>query len=98
MRGHIATVCEKNQVIYNPKHTKRFVILKSERGYYKYAFEELHPFDEEEWALIGNLPGALPAMWEPTGDSSVSLFSGIDEITEAEKASSEYTLHFSEKL
>lgn len=82
------------QVIYNPEHIKRFVILKSEHGCYKYVYEILRQFDEEEWMYIGNHPRALPAMWEPVGDSRVSLFSGIEETLEAVKALPEYKLHF----
>lgn len=82
------------QVIYNPEHIKRFVILKSEHGYYTYVYEILHQFDEEEWMNIENQPGALPAMWEPVGDSHASLFSGIEEALEAVKALPEYKLHF----
>ncbi len=82
------------QVIYNPEHIKRFVILKSKHGYYKYVYEILRQFDEEEWMYIGNQPGALPAMWEPVGGSHVSLFSGIEETLEAVKALPEYKQHF----
>ncbi len=82
-------------VMYNSDNTKRFVILKSERGYYKYVYEILYQFDEEEWMYIGSQPEALPAMWEPTGSSSLSLFSDIDEIIKAVKALPEYRLHFS---
>ena len=88
---------ETVQVIYNPEHTKRFVILKSEHGYYKYVYQILHQFDEEEWLYTGSQPGALPAMWEPVGDSQVSIFSGIEETLEVIKALPEYKLHFSEE-
>ncbi len=33
-------------------------------------------------------------MWEPVGDSRVSLFFGIEETLEAVKALPEYKLHF----
>ena len=82
------------QVIYNPEHTERFVIVKSMRGYYKYAYEVLHQFDEEEWRYVGNQPGALPAMWETVGDGHTSLFSGLKEALSAIKALPEYKQHF----
>ena len=68
--------------------------MKSEHGYYKYVYEILHQFDEEEWMYIGSQPGAFPAMWEPVGDNCVSLFSGMEEALEAIKALPEYKLHF----
>ena len=36
------------KVIYNEEKTKRFILLKSVNGYYKYTYEELCLFDEEE--------------------------------------------------
>ena len=68
--------------------------MKSEHGYYKYVYEILHQFDEEEWMYIGSHPGALPAMWEQVGDNCVSLFSGMEEALEAIKALPEYKLYF----
>lgn len=82
------------QVIYNSDRSKRFIILKSEHGYYKYIYEVLHQFDEEERMYIGNRPGALPAKREPIGNSRVSLFSDVDGVPENMKASPEYKLHF----
>ena len=82
------------QVVYSPEHSERFIIMKSEHGYYKYVYEILHQFDEEEWMYIGSQLGALPAMWEPVGDNCVSLFSGMEEALEAIKALPEYKLHF----
>ena len=82
------------QVIYNPDCSKRFIVLKSEHGYYEYTYEILHQFDEEEWQYIGNQPGALPAMWEPIGNSCVSLFSDVDGAIEDIKVSPEYKLYF----
>ena len=82
------------RVVYNPEHSKRFIIMKSEHGYYKYVYEIPHQFDEEEWMYIGSQLGALPAMWEPVGDNCVSLFSGMEEALEAIKALPEYKLHF----
>ena len=82
------------RVIYNPEHTERFLILKSERGFYKYVYEKLCQFDEEDWTYIGNQPGALPAAWNMVGDHCVSLFSDIEEALEAIKALPEYKIYF----
>ena len=39
-------------VIYAPDKTKRFVLLKSDKGYFRFVYEELHPFTEEEWMYV----------------------------------------------
>lgn len=87
------------QVMYSPDRTKRFMILKSDGGYYKYCFEVLQAFDDDEWKYICEQPGALPAMWvQPAGNQGLSLFSGIKEVTDAVKALPEYELYFNSLL
>lgn len=39
-------------VLYTPDKTKRFVLLKSDKGYFRFVYEELHPFTEEEWMYV----------------------------------------------
>lgn len=81
-------------VIYNSEQTERFVILKCGHGCYRYVYETLHPFDEEEWNYIACQPGALPAMWKTMDHGGVSLFSDQIEAMEAVKALPEYQLRF----
>lgn len=33
------------RVVYNPEHSERFIIMKSEHGYYKYVYETLTEYD-----------------------------------------------------
>lgn len=91
-------VDEVVQVIYNPDRTKRFVILKSEQGYYKYAYEEIHAFDEEEWMYISKQPDALPAMWiQPGNDKGTSFYSSEEDAMKEIEASHEYKTYFLKK-
>ena len=67
------------KVIYNEEKTKRFIILKSSNGYYKYTYEELCVFDEEEWMYICNQENAVPAWWNPKDRSFAYSFFGTEE-------------------
>ena len=63
------------KVIYSQDKTNRFVVLKSEKGFYTYCFETIFPFDEEEWKYVSQDKDALPAQWEtPAVAASYSLF------------------------
>lgn len=85
------------EVIYNREQTKRFVILKSANGYYKYAYEELYAFDEEEWMYIGRQPDALPAMWmEPNCWQGTSFYFNYDDTLKEIRVTPEYQTYFSD--
>lgn len=66
-------------VLYSTDRTKRFVVLKSEKGFFKYEYEELTPFDEEEWRYVSRRPGALPAMWlPPISRQGISIYESFE--------------------
>ena len=67
------------KVIYNQEKTKRFILLKSVNGYYKYTYEELCVFNEEEWMYICNLENAVPACWNSMDRSFAYSFFGTEE-------------------
>lgn len=67
------------RVIYNEEKSRRFIVLKSVNGYFKYTYEELCVFDEEEWMYICNQENAVPAWWNPTDRSFAYSFFGTEE-------------------
>ena len=67
------------RVIYNEEKSRRFIVLKSVNGYFKYTYEELCVFDEEEWMYICNLENAVPAWWNPMDRSFAYSFFGTEE-------------------
>ena len=67
------------RVIYNEEKSKRFIVLKSINGYFKYTYEELCVFDEEEWMYICNQENAVPAWWNPMDRSFAYSFFGTEE-------------------
>ena len=84
------------KVIYSEEKTKRFIILKSINGYYKYTYEELCVCDEEEWMYICNMEDAAPAWWEPKDRSfAYSFFGAESEAMSALLQEPEYKQFFS---
>lgn len=83
------------KVIYSTDKTKRFIILKSTNGFYKYTYEEISVLDEDEWKYCCNDDNAYPAFWETRDKSSATSFFGTEnEAILSMKQESEYILHF----
>ncbi len=66
-------------VEYSADKTRRFILLKSDKGYYKYTYEELCVCDEEEWRYICNRENPCPAWWEPKDRDFAYSFFGTEE-------------------
>ena len=83
------------KVIYSSDKTKRFIILKSSNGFYKYTYEEICVLDEDEWKYCCDDANAYPAFWETRDKSSAYSFFGTEnEAFLSMKQESEYILHF----
>ncbi len=82
-------------VLYTPDKTKRFVLLKSDKGYFRFVYEELHPFTEEEWMYVSRGKNPVPAIWEPpAGWQGSSLFGTLEDTWKELKLSPEYKQYF----
>ena len=84
------------QVIYSKDKSKRFVVLKSNKGFFKYTYEEVCVFDELDWtshyAYIENIQ---PGWWESKDRSFAYSFFGTEqEAVEALKRETEYKQFF----
>lgn len=91
------TICgyEVVRVIYNKDNTKRFIVLKSEEGFYKYTYEEIEILDEDEWILCCNIPDACPAYWMPKDKAyAYSFFGTENEAVISLKQETEYLQYF----
>ena len=83
------------KVIYSSDKTKRFIILKSSNGFYKYTYEEICFLDEKEFRNLCNDYIEYPAFWETRDKSSATSFFGTEnEAFLSMKQESEYILHF----
>ena len=84
------------RVIYSNDKSKRFIILESNKGFFKYTYEEVCVFDELDWtshfAYIENIK---PGWWEPKDRAFAYSFFGTEEETlEALKRETEYKQFF----
>ena len=68
------------KVIYNKDNSKRFVILESKKGFFKYTYEEICVFDELDWnSHFGYVDGIKPGWWEPKDHSFTYSFFGTEK-------------------
>ena len=83
------------KVIYSKDKTKRYVILKSKKGYLTYGLEVLYAFDEDEWQFIGREKDALPGYWGSSGGRGVtSIFEREEELLRELVCEPEYKCYF----
>lgn len=68
------------KVIYSKDNSKRFVVLESNKGFFKYTYEEICVFDELDWnSHFGYIDGIKPGWWEPKDCSFAHSFFGTEE-------------------
>ncbi|MBO5064831.1 MAG: hypothetical protein J6D06_01815 [Clostridia bacterium] len=83
------------KVLYNKDKTKRFILLKSSNGFYKYTYEEIYVYDAGEWNLCCNIPDSYPATWTPEDRKfGYSFFGTEQEAYTSMKQESEYLQYF----
>ena len=82
-------------VLYNKDKTKRFILLKSSNGFYKYTYEEIYVYDANEWNLCCNIPDSYPATWIPKDRKfGYSFFGTEQKAYTSMKQESEYLQYF----
>ena len=68
------------KVIYNKDNSKRFVILESKKGFFKYTYEEICVFDELDWtSRYCYVENIKPGWWEPKDSSFAYSFFGTEK-------------------
>lgn len=83
------------QVIYSKDRAKRFLILKDEKGLFKYYLEELYALDEDEWNYFCLQEDVLPGSWQVSWESSGrSLFGTPEQLLKEMKAEPVYKRYF----
>ena len=84
------------QVIYSKDKSKRFVVLKSNKGFFKYTYEEVCVFDELDWSsYYAYIENIQPGWWESKDRSFAYSFFGTEqEAVEALKRETEYKQFF----
>lgn len=93
--GHMDEVAE---VIYSRDRSKRYVVLKSNKGFYKFDYEELQPLDEEElmWtnADSSDPKDCIFALWLPHDTSCRSFYGTLDEARRGISSHGAYKIYF----
>ena len=83
------------KTIYSEDKTKRYVLLKSVNGYYKYTYEELYVCEQEELRYVYSAEDRYPAWWIPKDNcSSASFFGTEKEALSALIQDAEYKQYF----
>ena len=77
------------RVIYSKDKSKRYVVLKSDKGFFTYRLEKIYQLDEEEWSYRCSFD-LTPAFWQDVDNGSKSIFSTLEDALNELKHEAEY--------
>ena len=77
------------KVIYSKDKSKRYVVLKSDKGFFTYRLEKIYQFDKEEWSYRCSFD-LTPAFWQDVDNGSKSIFSTLEDALKELKQEAEY--------
>ena len=77
------------KVIYSRDKAKRYVILKSDKGFFSYRFEKIYQLDDEEWSYRCSFD-LIPAFWQAVDNGSKSIFSTLEDALKELEKEAEY--------
>ena len=77
------------KVIYSKDKSKRYVVLKSDKGFFTYRLEKIYQFDEEEWSYRCSFD-LTPAFWQDVDNENKSIFSTLEDALKELKQEVEY--------
>ena len=77
------------KVIYSKDKSKRYVVLKSDKGFFSYRLEKIYQLDEEEWSYRCSFD-LTPAFWQDVDNGSKSIFSTLEDALNELKQEAEY--------
>jgi len=77
------------KVIYSKDKSKRYVVLKSDKGFFTYRLEKIYQLDEDEWSYRCSFD-LTPAFWQDVDNGSKSIFSTLEDALKELKQEAEY--------
>lgn len=77
------------KVIYSRDKAKRYVILKSDKGFFSYRLEKIYQLDDEEWSYRYSFD-LTPAFWQEVDNGSKSVFSTLEDALKELEHEAEY--------
>ena len=87
-------VQEVVRVIYSRDQSRRYVVLKDEKGFFTYQLERICFYDSVDWQYVAAHKDVLPAMWEPDCVTGKSVFGNTDDLLKEMKTEPEYQQYF----
>ncbi len=80
------------KVIYSKDKSKRYVVLKSDKGFFNYRFQKIYQYTEEEWSYSSNFD-IIPGFWQEADNKNISLFSSFEDALNELEQEAEYKIH-----
>ena len=77
------------RVIYSKDKALRYIVLKSDKGFFSYRLEKIYQFDEEEWSYRCSFD-LTPAFWQDVDNGSKSIFSTLEDALNELEQEAEY--------
>ena len=82
------------KVIYSKDKSKRYVVLKSDKGFFSYRLEKIYQLDEEEWSYRCSFD-LTPAFWHDVDNGSKSIFLNLEDALKELEQEAEYKFFLS---
>ena len=85
------------EVLYSRDRSERYVLLKSQAGFFTYLFQRICTWDKDEWANLSSHENIAPGWWEEPlhRDTQKSYFGSLEELKAELYAEVDYQQHFS---
>ena len=77
------------KVIYSKDKSKRYVVLKSDKGFFTYRLEKIYQLDEEEWSYQSSYD-MTPAFWQDVDNGRKSIFTSLEDALKEMEQEAEY--------
>ena len=77
------------KVIYSKEKALRYIVLKSDKGFFSYCLEKIYQLDEEEWSYRCSFD-LTPAFWQDVDNGSKSIFSNLEDALKELEQEAEY--------
>ncbi len=82
------------KVVYSKDRALRYVVLKSNKGFFSYRLEKIYRFDDEEWSYRSGFD-LTPAFWQNVDNGSKSIFSNLEDALKELEQENEYKIYCS---
>ncbi len=77
------------KVIYSKDKAMRYIVLKSDTGFFSYRLEKIYQLHEEEGSYRCSFD-LTPAFWQDVDNGSKSIFSNLEDALKELKQEAEY--------